>query len=462
MPLKPPIKGTGSVDIHIRPSTDSPTPQPVIRPSVAINPSQPQHHAGALNTPHDSAVDVAISSSTVTFRDVPPAAEVAQSSGLRPLEDYRINASTRLAAVDAEGLRSFKGRLFADVSGQGIVQVGVDAQTGVYRAKLARELNPSGPALERDGDGQRWHPLEEFATDSLRTPDSRADVASTLEAMPLAREGEGDNRPDAVDDVYEMASESMPIKPYTEHELNFMREETRYTFRDNKLGSYNRANNGKYPLRDTFGRPVRIRKLETIVTLTTGEKYTSGPIKPYIKFEGFEDVARLYEEKLELRTFTEADVKVPGERGLIGQSMVVANRRIEKGEALGLYGGTLSPVRLIRRQEQTFTMLAGSYVHYGPGHFIEEPVVVVGDNIISRLNSNFEYDAAGKPIRQSPDGYNTQIVGFRVEADMLIGDRLVNRPYMLNALFATEDIPAGTELRWNYNYSDKEMKMIFG
>lgn len=343
-----------------------------------------------------------------------------------------------------------------------MVQVGADAQTGVYRAKLASELNPSGPALERDSDGNVWHPLDEFATDPLRTPDPRTDGASALEALAPPKESDSGARRDSSDEEFELASESMPIRPYSEAELAFMRHEARYTFRDNQLGSYNRANNGKYPLRDTFGRPVRIRKLETLVTLTTGEKFTSGPIKPYIKFEGFEGVARLYEEKLELRTFTEADVKVPGERGLIGQSMVVANRRITKGEALGLYGGTLSPVRLIRRQEQTFTMLAGSYVHYGPGHLIEEPVVVVGDNIISRLNSNFEYDAAGKPIRQSPDGYNTQIVGFKVEADMLIGDRLVHRPYMLNALFATEDIPAGTELRWNYNYSDKEMRMIFG
>lgn len=462
MPLKPPIKGTSSVDVHIRPATDGPTPEPGIRPSVNLTPTSLQHLPDAVRAPQASASDLVNPPSPVTFRDVAAAPENAPNAGQRPLEAYRVNAAARLTDVDAEGLRAFKGRQFAEVAGQGVVQVGADQQTGLYRAKLASELNPSGPVLERDSDGDVWHPLQEFATDSFRTPDARTETPSTLETAAQAKGDEHANLADSSADVFELASESMPFKPYTEQELRFMREETRYTFRDNKLGSYNRANNGKYPLRDTFGRPVRIRKLETLVTLTTGEKYTSGPIKPYIKFEGFEEVARLYEEKLELRTFTEADVKVPGERGLIGQSMVVANRRINKGEALGLYGGTLSPVRLIRRQEQTFTMLAGSYVHYGPGHLIEEPVVVVGDNIISRLNSNFEYDAAGKPIRQSPQGYNVQTVGFKVEADMLIGDRLVNRPYMLNALFATEDIAAGTELRWNYNYSDKEMKMIFG
>ncbi len=462
MPLKPPTKGTGTVDIHVTRTVDDSAPGPLIRPSVDLGPTPPQHLAVAVKTPQRGDSDIDTPPVTVTFRDVLSAPDALPGTVQRPLEAYRVRAASQLAQVDAKGLMSFKGRQFAEVSGQGIVQVGADPQTGVYRAKLASELNPSGPMLERDSDGggDVWYPLDEFATDSFGRPDSRQDSVATLEAVPHAKEG--DIRSDSAEDVYELASESMQIKPFSEQELAFMRHEARYTFRDNKLGSYNRANNGKYPLRDTFGRPVRIRKLETMVTLTTGEKYTSGPIKPYIKFEGFEDVARLYEEKLELRTFTEEDVNVPGERGLIGQSMVVANRRISKGEALGLYGGTLSPVRLIRRVEQTFTMLAGSYVHYGPGHFVEEPVVVVGDNIISRLNSNFEYDAKGKPIRQLRDGYNTQIVGFKVEADMLIGDRLVSRPYMLNALFATEDIPAGTELRWNYNYSDKEMKMIFG
>jgi len=31
----------------------------------------------------------------------------------------------------------------------------------------------------------------------------------------------------------------------------------------------------------------------------------------------------------------------------------------------------------------------------------------------------------------------------------------------LNAFFATQDIAAGTELRWDYNYSDEAMKLLF-
>ncbi|MCU0091971.1 hypothetical protein N8H72_18500 [Pseudomonas koreensis] len=461
MPIKPPVKGSGPVDIHLKPSSDGSVSGPVIRPSVHGNLPEPPAIFSGARTPHHSGAEVVSPPSSITFRDALPVVEVAPTVGQLPLEAYHVPAASRLTDIDADGFRTFKGRQFAELPGQGIVQVGADPQTGLYRARLASELNPSGPVLERDSDGKLWHPLEEFATDRFRTADPRSEAASTLEAMPHPEGDEGRARADDADDEFELASESMPVKPYTDQELASMRDEVRYSFRGNRLGTYDRANNGKYPLRDTLGRPVRIRKLETLVTLTTGERFRSEPIKPYIKFEGYEDVARLYEEKLELRTFTEADMKVPGEKALIGQLMVVANKRISKGEALGLYGGTLSPVRLVRREEQTFTMLAGFSVHYTPGKFVEDPVVVIGDNIISRINSNFEYDATGKPIHQSPDGYNVQIVGFKVEADMLIGDRLVNRPYMLNALFASEDIAAGTELRWNYNYSDKEMKMIF-
>lgn len=463
MPIKPPTKGNGPGDVHLKPSLDAATPGPAIRPGVSVTPPAPPVHPDVVSTPNVSGGGRASPVPSVSLRDAMPVIDSGPGPelGQRSLDAYHVPAAGRLTDIDAEGFRSFKGRQLAELPGQGIVLVGADPQTGLFRARLPSETHPSGPVLERDSHGRVWHPLEEFATERYRIPDPRTDADATLENVSRPEGDEGRPRHDSSDDEFELASESMPIKSFTEKELDTMRQEVCYSLRGNRLGTYDRANNGKYPLRDTFGRPVRIRKLETLATLTTGERFRSGPIKPYIQFEGYENVARLYEENLELRIFTEADVKVPGEKALIGQNMVVANRRIAKGEALGLYGGTLSPLRLIRREEQTFTMLAGVYLRYGPGKFIEEPVVVIGDNIISRINTNFEYDASGKPVRQSPDGYNVQTVGFKVEADILIGDRLVNRPYVLNAMFASQDIPAGTELRWNYSYSDKEIKMIF-
>lgn len=139
--------------------------------------------------------------------------------------------------------------------------------------------------------------------------------------------------------------------------------------------------------------------------------------------------------------------------------MVVANRRIASGELIGVYGGTLRPGRFLQPNELTFAMSVSDNTLKAsvaiPG------MHVAGDNIISRINTCFIYDAVGKPIAQARDGYNLQVVGFTVEADLLMGDKPNRNKYSLNAFFATQDIAAGTELRWDYNYSDEAMKLLF-
>lgn len=196
--------------------------------------------------------------------------------------------------------------------------------------------------------------------------------------------------------------------------------------------------------------------MESRVTTAEGHRYSSAQIKPYIQFEGYERVAALYDEKLQLRTFTAEDVKLPGERGLIGQSMVVANRRIAKGEILGVYGGTILPRGLVADASSTFGMVVG---HTKAPEV--EPITLVGDNIISRMNTHFEYDADGKPIRQAEGGYNVEVVPFRAEAVYATSRSGAREAFSLNAAFATEDIPAGVELRWDYQYTDGMIKNQF-
>lgn len=281
---------------------------------------------------------------------------------------------------------------------------------------------------------------------------AKPDIAGAWKRRGLS----GGMKADVPDDEFELASESMQVKPYTRAELDFMRHETHFINLDNRLGTYNRANNGKYPLRDYQGRPIRIRGLESRVTTAEGHRYSSAQIKPYIQFEGYERVAALYDEKLQLRTFTAEDVKVPGERGLIGQSMVVANRRIAKGEILGVYGGTILPRGLVADASSTFGMVVG---HTKAPEV--EPITLVGDNIISRMNTHFEYDADGKPIRQAEGGYNVEVVPFRAEAVYATSRSGAREAFSLNAAFATEDIPAGVELRWDYQYTDGMIKNQF-
>ena len=406
--------------------------------------------------------EVVASTPRVNVQETAVTSAAVFTSDAALLQHYLIPSTSMLPDADAQGFRLFRARQYADVQGGGTVQIGVDPQTGQYRARLASELDPSGPVLVWEPVTRLWHPVPVSESAVLRRG-----VATHLsdDEFELAPESLPDSLrrvDDADDEVFELASESMPIKPYTAQELAYMRREDRYTSLGNQLGSYNRANNGKYPLRDSLGRPVRIRTLENKVMLAMGETYASEQIRPYIKFEGYEAVARLYEEKLQLRQFTEADVKVPGERALVGQSMVVANRRLTKGEVVGVYGGTIRSGRFLHPVEQVFTMIIGMDVVYRSGQLGPGPIAVVGDNIISRMNTNFVYDDAGKPLRQAPDGYNIELVGFKIEADLPTAQGVTRKPYLLNAAFATEDIPAGTELRWNYHYTDEDMKMLFG
>ena len=81
-----------------------------------------------------------------------------------------------------------------------------------------------------------------------------------------------------------------------------------------------------------------------------------------------------------------------------------------------------------------------------------------GDNALSRINTIFEYNAAGVPIRQARDGYNVEAAHFRVQT------QTENEPVenvILTALFASEDIPAGAELRWNYQYDEPTIRALF-
>ncbi|WP_338483806.1 NEL-type E3 ubiquitin ligase domain-containing protein [Pseudomonas trivialis] len=307
------------------------------------------------------------------------------------------------------------------------------------------------------GDGQHYllrvqspdNPFQLVSSGIVAKPD----VAGVWKRRGLAGGGS--------DSEYEEASEAMPVAPYTAAELSFMRATAHFTTLKNELGRYNRANNGKYPLRDLQGRPIRIRSLQRQVTMHPDAIYASTPIKPYLQFEGYEHVGGLYEEKLQWRLFTADDVKVPGEQALIGQSMVVANRRIVKGEIVGLYGGTVIPYGMSVRSESTFGMIVGYELAPVVGSFRADPILIIGDNIISRVNTNFEYDVHGQPVRQAPEGYNVECVPFEVEAEHATSAAGKRTSYRLNTVFATQDIPAGTELRMDYGYTEAMIKNKF-
>lgn len=146
--------------------------------------------------------------------------------------------------------------------------------------------------------------------------------------------------------------------------------------------------------------------------------------------------------------------------------MVVANRKIAAGECIGVYGGNVLPYKkdILVTEGDSFYARIGMEIKWRQGKWVHVPVTVDGDNILSRINTNFDYDDTGKPIRQASGGYNVETAGFKIFVNKpthIEGGPPVRESYDLPAVFATQDIPAGTELRVNYHYSETTIKNKF-
>lgn len=257
---------------------------------------------------------------------------------------------------------------------------------------------------------------------------------------------------------YGSAEEGAVQAQFTRQERAHMRTQRGYQHSQNYRGFYDRANNGRYPLRNEFGKPMRIKQIQAQATsLTSSTVYTSQPLRPYLEWEGYENVAQLYEDKLEVVPFTAAHQKSGQESSLIGQATVVTRRPLTKGAALGVYGGEILPLFVARARRDPYLMPIKGVRPTTP-YALNTQWVLSGDNALSRINTIFEYDAAGQPIRQAPSGYNVEAVQFRVavHTDSNPSDQMI-----LTGLFASEDIPAGTELRWNYQYDEATIRKLF-
>ncbi|NWB83273.1 dermonecrotic toxin domain-containing protein [Pseudomonas gingeri] len=252
------------------------------------------------------------------------------------------------------------------------------------------------------------------------------------------------------------ALEYVKPEPFTREDLLRMKAIKSYQRQPNRMGEYDRVNNGRYPLRDLSGNPLRIRKIQHMSEITdSGVRYQAKDILPYLKWENHEAVAQLYEEKLLLRQFTAEDAKFPQESSMIGQAMVVARKPLSAGEAIGVYGGNFIPFHVSNARRDPFV------IDVLPGPLPDKPtwdrLVLTGDNIISRINSIFEYEGR-LPVRQAGSGYNVEGATFPVDVEIAEG-RL--EPFVLSGFFTTRDVPADEELRWNYGYSEAGTRITF-
>lgn len=86
--------------------------------------------------------------------------EFAKHAAKSSLADYGIPTPQSLGEADAHGIRVVKQRQYVAVTDDQIVQVVLDAESGLFRATLASELEPSGPLLKPDSEGRFWVPLD--------------------------------------------------------------------------------------------------------------------------------------------------------------------------------------------------------------------------------------------------------------------------------------------------------------
>lgn len=166
MPVKTPTRVSASVEVHTHPQ---PSPQV----------PAPRHH-GTSKLPLGPEADLTRPGRPFTETDLDaihpaPAFTVQPSSSLtdnrtpapQPIEHYRLAVPDALPAADAAGLRTHKGRRYADLADGGIVLVGVDADSGLLRAGLTSERSASGPVLLRDAASGRWHVADDSAVIGL-------------------------------------------------------------------------------------------------------------------------------------------------------------------------------------------------------------------------------------------------------------------------------------------------------
>jgi hypothetical protein len=159
MPVKPPSIGITTAEVHhlpSRPANDTPThraPMLHIPPAAHSPVITPTRNSGAAN----AQLDTINSDPAVVVNELD--APFPATSSRHALEMYRISPGAQLPPADASGFRSFKGRLFVDTHDGAILYIGLDPDSGLYRARLRSELKPSGPILYQDPDTRRWHPL---------------------------------------------------------------------------------------------------------------------------------------------------------------------------------------------------------------------------------------------------------------------------------------------------------------
>ena len=163
MPVKSPPRGNSSGTPPVRQNSlpDGDTPRLNLPPRADVEiPTPGAHSPRPGRLPAQADIDAIEPAPTITVHQPQVSIEIPRSES-HSLEHYWVPSATGLTDRNADGLRTHKNRQYAEVPG-GIVLVGKDPETGLYRARLPSESRPSGPVLLRDSSSGVWHELEQF------------------------------------------------------------------------------------------------------------------------------------------------------------------------------------------------------------------------------------------------------------------------------------------------------------
>lgn len=186
---------------------------------------------------------------------------------------------------------------------------------------------------------------------------------------------------------------------------------------------------GASPFRDADHGEIAIRSID-------GDQAKFADVEPFTGAGASRQArARASLRWLLPRRLEVSDLRSASEHPLLGQWGVFARVTIPAGTCVGVYGGQLlDDVDLFFLQDDRYLISASDVLGQ---------VSVNGENITSLMNTLFDVDAQGAVIGHPPAGYNVVPESFRVT--FRHGWRA-----RIRAFRAAEDIPAGSELRWNY------------
>ncbi|WP_017907036.1 dermonecrotic toxin domain-containing protein, partial [Pseudomonas asplenii] len=310
--------------------------------------------------------------------------------------------------------------------------------------RLLNASNPYGfyqPLLQRRSQSDpRW---------TLHHPDYKRKLLVNVDSLPVPADNHNH------DDL-------LRKKMFTQAQRQRLLTPKSYRSCLNSPLAYDRVDNARYPLRDLEGQPMIITTLYYSSAAGTAQSLARAKqLLPYLR-QGVE-VARLYESRLVIRRFRQQHMRSTDEQHLVGRFHVSARNDLAQGELLGVHGGMLIPLLVCHHRKDPFA----TWVHeerslellrVRDGQPQAALPCLTGDNILSRINTIFEYEG-GVPVRQALAGYNVEAVAFPVDVRVDDGCSGQQR-YFINALFTSRAVMADEELRINHGYTEEQIQTL--